>query len=375
MKLASLRSLAVLGAIPFLGLALLVPGCGGDSGTTPPADTGTGSDTGSSTDTGSAADSTTTPADTGSTGDSTTASETGGGDTGGASETGPTDTGGETAPVGAQFRIAHLSPDADTTLGPVAVCAKLASAGDFTATDKPVTPSLSFKKITSYVTVPAGTYVARIVSGTATDCSAAIAPAASKIPLPPLTDGAVVTIGAIGSVADLLGAPTDGGPAPVTAFTITVFGDDPKPAAGTNAHTRFIHASPAAEKLLSGGGVDVGTVTSGALALVAYDNVTYPNISKAKGAAALAPNANGYIDVPAAVSKATFGARAHGMTSLVWKSAAVATTGLTGGNSVTIFAVDGADAMNPVSVVACTDDFAAGTSGLNASCVELKNGS
>jgi hypothetical protein len=155
----------------------------------------------------------------------------------------------------ARVRIAHLSPNAP----PVDVCLRAASAPDF-AGISPVLfsfrPGLAYSRVTRYLQVPAGAYVARVVAAGARNCNASLA-GLPDFPLPALPDGVTATVAATG----LVGGTGD------TEFGLTPLIDDPQVAAGGAARLRFVHAAPGVPA------VDVGALGASFSSL--FSNVSF----------------------------------------------------------------------------------------------------
>ncbi|MEZ4394117.1 MAG: DUF4397 domain-containing protein [Polyangiales bacterium] len=168
----------------------------------------------------------------------------------------PSDAGAPTIRV----RVAHLSPNAPA----VDVCLRPASASGFagvtpTLASNMVAAGLSYTQVTAYLTIPAGTYVARLVAPGSTNCDTALA-GLPDINLPALTGGQVATVAAVG----VLGATGD------TAFRVVPFVDDLAPAAMTSK-VRFIHAAPGVPA------VDVGLLDSMDGFTGIFNNVSFPS--------------------------------------------------------------------------------------------------
>ena len=242
-------------------------------------------------------------------------------------------------------RIAHLSPDAPN----VKVCA-IPSSGTFAATDLPVTPSFAFKSVTGYLDLPPGTYKARIVAGTATNCATSLA-SLPDYTLPALTAGTFATAAAVGRVAS----------AGDTAFTVAAYVDLLATPAAGNAHLRFVHAAPSTNIP-----VWVGSANATNLTGTLFGNVPF------KGTDADFAGTNGYSPLPIGGTKVTLGAAGGAGGALVWSSNAILTSGLAALSISTAFAIDRGTNLGEVDVLVCDDGKAAdATSKLNASCAVL----
>jgi hypothetical protein len=123
----------------------------------------------------------------------------------------------------AQLRIAHLAPDAPA----VKVCARAAgSTGAFAELTAGISGGLSYKQVSSYIEVDAGTYTAKIVAASG-DCDAQ---AVFEGDLPALTAGAQATVAASGQLT-----------ASPSTFAVSVLIDEAT--ASDKAKLRFVHAS------------------------------------------------------------------------------------------------------------------------------------
>lgn len=254
----------------------------------------------------------------------------------------------DSGPTSAFVRVAHLSPDAPA----VRVCVT-ASTATFSAADTPATPSLTFKQVTHYLEVPAGTYKARIVAGAATDCATSLA-GLPDTTLPALAAGDYATAAAIGKVAEV------GADAGATAFRVQPFFDLPAVPAMGNVHLRFVHAAPTTNIP-----VFVGAATGANLSAAVFSNVAYGTTDTALAAT------KGFKPLPVDATKITLGAAAAATGATVWATDAIKTTGLPDQSVRTAFAIDsaGATAAGDVDVLVC-DDLSVGT-GANASCAVL----
>jgi hypothetical protein len=242
-------------------------------------------------------------------------------------------------------RVAHLSPDAPS----VKVCA-IPSSGTFAATDLPVTPSFAFKSVTGYLDLPPGTYKARIVAGTATNCATSLA-SLPDYTFPALTAGTFATAAAVGRVAS----------AGDTAFTVAAYVDLLATPAAGNAHLRFVHAAPSTNIP-----VWVGSANATNLTGTLFGNVPFKGTDTGFAAT------NGYSPLPIGGTKVTLGAAGEAGGALVWSSNAILTSGLAALSISTAFAIDRGTAVGEVDVLVCDDGKAAdATSKLNASCAVL----
>lgn len=259
-----------------------------------------------------------------------------------------TDAGSDAAPMpNAMIRVAHLSPDAPA----VRICVT-GKSGMFSASDKPVTPSLAFKQISVYLTVPAGDYKARVVAGNATDCGTALAAPFADVALPAIAAGDVVTAAAIGKLADL---------GKDTGLAIAVLPDLPAEPAAGKVHLRFFHAAPTTNIP-----VFVGVANGANLAAALFSNVAF-----GKTDASLAAT-KGFSVVATSATNARLGAAATANGATVWASDAIASTGLPDKSIRSIFAIDAANAAAPGDIdVLVVDDTAAGKDGLNDTAVVL----
>lgn len=280
--------------------------------------------------------------ETGATPDSSTP-----GDSGGNQDSG-NDAGTDAGPAKAFVRVAHLSPDAPA----VKVCVT-AAAASFSATDLPVTPALSFKQVSYYLEVPAGTYKARLIAGDAANCATSVA-GLPDYTLPALAGGDYATAAAIGKVA---GIAADAG---ATAFTVKPYFDLPATPAAGNAHLRFVHAAPTTNIP-----VFVGAVTGANLSAAVFSNVAFGDTDAALAAT------KGFKPLPINDTKIVLGAAGSATGATVWSTDAIKTTGLPDQAVRTAFAIDeaGANAVGEVDVLIC-DDKATGT-GANTTCAVL----
>lgn len=286
-------------------------------------------------------------------------STSGGGDAGSSSETSTgtdsgsggsdastaTDSGTDAAAPKAFVRVAHLSPNAPA----VKVCVT-ASSATFSATDVPATPALTFKQVTTYLEVPAGTYKARLVADSATNCATSLA-GLPDITLPALAAGDYATAAAIGKL---------GSDASATAFTVKPFFDLLAAPAAGNTHLRFVHAAPTTNIP-----VFVGAASGGNLSAALFSSVAYSETDAALAAT------KGYKPLAAADTKITLGASASATGATVWASDAIKAAGLPDQGIRTAFAIDaaGAASAGQVDVLVC-DDKATGA-GVNATCAVL----
>lgn len=257
------------------------------------------------------------------------------------------DAGGDAGVAPARIRVAHLSPDAPA----VRVCVT-AKDGMFSANDTPATPSLSFKQISVYVPVPAGSYKARIVAGDATNCGTALAAPFADVPLPAVAAGDVVTAAAIGKLSAIGSA---------TGLTVAVLPDLPATPEAGKVHLRFFHAAPTTNIP-----VFVGVANGGNLAAALFSNVAFGKTD------ATLDGTKGFKPVDTAATKARLGASASATGATVWASDAIAAAGLPDRTIRTVIAIDAANATNAGDVdVLVVDDEAPGANGLNDSAVVL----
>ena len=242
-------------------------------------------------------------------------------------------------------RVAHLSPDAPA----VKVCA-IPSTANFSAADVPVTPSFAFKSVTGYLDLPPGTYKARIVAGTATNCATSLA-SLPDYTLPALGAGTFATAAAVGRVASTGDA----------AFTVAPYVDLLATPAPANAHLRFVHAAPSTNIP-----VWVGPANATNLIGTLFGSVPF------KGTDAALAATNGYNPLPIGGTNVTLGAAGGAGGELVWSSNAIQATGLAAQSISTAFAIDRGTGVGEVDVLFCDDAKAAdATSKLNASCAVL----
>ena len=270
-------------------------------------------------------------------------------DGGGTPEPTPTLDGGSDAAAAApaRIRVAHLSPDAPA----VRVCVT-AKSGTFSASDTPATPALSFKQISTYVSVPAGEYKARIVAGDAANCGAALAAPFADVPLPAVASGQVVTAAAIGKLSALGGA---------TGLTVAVVEDLPATPAEGKVHLRFFHAAPTTNIP-----VFVGVASGSSLAAALFSNVAFGKSDATLDAT------KGFKPVDTTATKARLGATATPTPATVWATHPHPASGLPDRAIRSIFAIDAAGAANAGDVdVLVVDDTAAGANGLNDTAVVL----
>jgi hypothetical protein len=242
-------------------------------------------------------------------------------------------------PERAHVRIAHLSPDAP----PVDVCLAAAGTGEF---GKPVLKTLgalaglAYPQLTTYVDLPVGSYDARIIEATASDCSIGVIPDAQNIAV---AQDLTATVAAIG-VLDHSGAAASD-----PALSLAVFVDDTSVASGMTK-LRFIHASPGTPA------VDVGLGRGDAFVKV-FADVSFGTI------AAGAASDNGFVatspvTAPVAARLANQSSDALVVPSVTLPADAIQTAIAIGGKT-------GASD-NPLSVLLCNDNAPA--SGLFTSC-------
>ena len=242
------------------------------------------------------------------------------------------------APVRANVRIAHLSPDAPA----VDVC--LAPTGT-NAWGRPVLGSLGaaaglpYSKITAYVQLPIATYDARIVAAGAADCAQPVVADTVGIAVAP---DLFATVAAIG---DLEQAGHD------PAFRLKVFVDESSVDA-SKIKLRFVHASPGTPA------VDVGLGTAHTGFTKVFANVSFGNFATNSPM-----NARGYIETAPLSSPVT--ARLAGSTT----DALTVHAQVAAGSLTTAFAIGGktGQAANPLRVLLCSDN--APSIGLLAQCV------
>lgn len=289
-----------------------------------------------------------TTSDGGGTDTGTTTDANGGTDSGGGTDATTTTDSGTDAQVGkAYVRVAHLSPDAPA----VKVCVTGSSA-TFSASDTPVTAALSFKQVSYYLEVPAGTYKARIVADTATNCATSLA-GLPDATLPALAAGDYATAAAIGKVAEV----ADAG---ATAFKVQPFFDLHDTPATGNVHLRFVHAAPTTNIP-----VFVGAVTGNNLSAAVFSSVVFGGTDTALAAT------KGFKPLTVDATKIELGAAGSATGAKVWSTDAIKTAGLPNQAVRTAFAIDaaGANAVGEVDVLVC-DDLATGT-GANTTCAVL----
>jgi hypothetical protein len=242
------------------------------------------------------------------------------------------------APVRANIRIAHLSPDAPA----VDVC--LAPTGTH-AWGRPVlgalgaTGGLPYSKLTAYVQLPIATYDARIVAAGAPDCAQPVVADTVGIALAPELYATVAAIG------DLEPASHDPG------FRLKVFVDDASVDA-TKIKLRFVHASPGTPAV----DVGVGTATTGWTKV--FSNVSFGNFATNSPM-----NELGYIErapLTAPVTARLAGATTDALTVHVSLAAGSLTTAFAIGNKTS-------QPINPLRVLLCSDN--APSVGLLTACV------
>ncbi len=268
-------------------------------------------------------------------------------DSGTPTPTPTSDAGPDPAAPTAKIRVAHLSPDTPA----VRICVT-SKSGSFSANEQPATPSLAFKQISVYLTVPAGEYKARVVAGDATNCGTALAAPFADVPLPAVSGGDVVTAAAIGKLADIGNA---------TGLTIAVLPDLPATPDAGKVHLRFFHAAPTTNIP-----VFVGVANGGALAAALFANVGFGKTDATLDAT------KGFKPVDTSATKARLGASATATGDIVWGSDAIASSGLPDRAIRSIFAIDAMNADGPGDVdVLVVDDTAPGANGLNDTAVVL----
>jgi hypothetical protein len=247
-------------------------------------------------------------------------------------------------------RVGHLSPDAPA----VDFCLRPSSAPNFNG----LTPTLrslgftggfSFPTLTRYLALPPGTYVARIVAPTATNCDTALA-GLPDVTLPALPVGARATVAASGLLAG----------SGASAFGLRAFVDgNVRPDLG-RANLRFVHLSPGAPN------VDVGLVNGGTFTPV-FTNTPFAAVGNNPSR-----DSFGYLSV-APISGSTIQVRVAGTNTAVvsyspFNLPALVPRGL----SQTVFAIGtvGGTGNSRLSALFCLDREPAAP-GLSAPCVRL----
>lgn len=247
----------------------------------------------------------------------------------------------------ASIRLAHLSPDAPA----VRVCLAT-SDGTFTDQEQPITPALSFAQIGSYATLPTGDFKVRVVGGSDTSCATPLVPSLADVTLPTLEQGEVVTVAAIGRVADLGAA---------TGVQIVFYSDlAERPADGT-ANVRFIHAAPGTPVPVFVGAIDLNDEIVASF----FNAVGY-------GTTDAEYDANfGYAPLDTALTRVRLGASDAATGQARWGSNALVENGL-GSRNYTAFAIDrGPGAAEWQIDVLMVDDTATGAGALNDTAVIL----
>jgi hypothetical protein len=177
------------------------------------------------------------------------------------------------APVMQQMhlRFANLSPGAPA----LDVCVQTAGRTTFTgplASGLGITAGLQYTQVTEYIDLPIGAAVLRVVPAGATDCNTSLN-GLSDFTLEALPANTTATVAAIGLVGGTNG----------TAFTLTVFLDDPAAPPAGEFRLTFVHVSPGT------GPVDVGTLMDSTFTTL-FDNVAYATTTASiTGAAVPAP--------------------------------------------------------------------------------------
>jgi hypothetical protein len=243
----------------------------------------------------------------------------------------------------AHVRVAHLSPDAPA----VDVCVKSHSASTWPATplleSLKVPAGLSYPQVTTYVSLPPGSYDVRIVAPDAPSCATALAGL-------PDTDGVAVSAAlyaTVAAVGDLTVAGSD------PAFGLKVFVDERSVAQGM-AKLRFIHTSPGTPA------VDVGVGTGASFTKV------FPDVAFGQVAASSATiDADGFFTTAPLSSVSVTARIANASTDAL----TVPGISLPAGAIATAFAIGGKTGAttNPLKVLLCTDSAA--PSGVLTSCL------
>lgn len=265
--------------------------------------------------------------------------------------------GGAPVPELARVRIAHLVSD-----GPaVAVCARV--HGTDTGAPYAINVSkdlgglangLTYKQVSGYISVPAGTYDIKVIDASK-DCTDA---GITTAELPALADGDAVTVAARGTVA---------GTTAGDQLELVLLSDADQPAAG-ESKLRFVHAGVGAPS------VDVGAYLGTAFAKV-FANTSYDDILTAETAAGAFPiDANGYATLSTDLSGAlSFDVRLADTGKIYATVKLPDGVTVVKGSVATVFAIgkltvtDGKP--GGVSALACVDSAPA-TNGLST-CVEL----
>jgi len=157
-------------------------------------------------------------------------------------------------------RVAHLSPGAPA----VDFCLRAASTTGWAGVRPTLrslggAPSISYTQATRYLSLDAGTYIARLVAPGSADCNTSLA-GLPDYPLPALAAGARATVAAIGVLGGGAG----------TGFRLQPYLDE-APAAAGRLKLRFVHTSPGTPN------VDVGIPGAGTAFTGVFNNVAFPN--------------------------------------------------------------------------------------------------
>ncbi len=242
-------------------------------------------------------------------------------------------------PERAHIRIAHVSPDAP----PVDVCLAPTGMGAF---EHPLlkalgaTSGLAYSQVADYVDLPVGTYDARIVNATASDCSIGAVPDTTGIELDADETATVVALG----VLDATGAAASD-----PKLHLAVFADDTS-VMSAMTKVRFIHASPGTPA------VDVGLGSGTSFARV-FADVAFGTTASADA------SDNGYVVTSPVTSDVAARLANQSSDALVVPNVMLPANGIT-----TAFAIGGKTgaSSNPLGLLLCDDS--APPTGLLASC-------
>lgn len=249
-----------------------------------------------------------------------------------------------------RVRIAHLSPDK----APIDVCISPHGANHWMGPVlKPTgidVNGLAYGQVTSYLTIPAGTWDVRVVDGGATSCTMSLFDATT---LPALPAGASVTIAALGFVHP----PQQRGTGNPQGFRLQAYFDDTT-VGPTSLALRFIHASPDTPA------VDAGT-GSGSSFMALFTNVAFTQVGRSTTPQS---DANGYAALPAPTAPPTLSVRATGTATDLLTVTLRSTPA--GGTVATVFAIgDAGGSPKPLQALVCADNAPA--TGPLAACTAM----
>jgi hypothetical protein len=252
------------------------------------------------------------------------------------------------------LRIANWSPDSPA----VDVCVAPHATGQFVgplvgalaASTESGPSGIAFPRASAYVTVPAGSYDARLVVGGAPDCTVGIG--GDSTSLPAFASSGFATLAIVGEAH-----PTGGD----AALQTVLFSDDASSSAAVAL--RFINASPGTPEADFG----TGTLSSGGFIGI-FQNVAFGTASAAEGADASGPSVdkNGYESLSKPLNATLSAHPSGGVTDSVSTSTAVFAAS---GSVLTITLVGGTSAGAPPALVECVDN--AGTAGTLENCSTL----